>query len=356
MIFRNAPKSSGYCANSGKTQLFLVLLGFLIGQLPWWWSAPDVDCAGPGTSRPGDSTRSNQQVAASVRASPSECLPPMFPDRKLGIVWHVVEKDHAKVPKRFSDWRTFIPCNLSCGYPRPDLVFWFNRRLDDHPAIADALKSYVDAMDPAVRACFDQVLFLSAGLTESEDTYVKNEWHEGVKINSSIPLTQGPNLMFQRMLDSPELRARYEYVFALDAEVAPLRSFWLDKVFLESNTPAKFWMKGSVQRMSHEYFAAKSFPLMIEKRFHLNGNALYRLDDDFSALVKRLRATRGEYPYDYLLQDYLTNATEWVNVQEVLHYFVYADFIQNRKSDPRLNRQRRADFLARYPNTFLEHR
>jgi hypothetical protein len=60
--------------------------------------------------------------------------------------------------------------HCSSNHKKIDLVFWFHRDIECNPSLIHAIEIILSKM-PSVRACFDKVYFLSAGIPEKYDYY-----------------------------------------------------------------------------------------------------------------------------------------------------------------------------------------
>lgn len=90
------------------------------------------------------------------------------------------------------------------------------------------------------------------------------------------------------------LEPQFDHFFLMEPDVFPVQPFWLDAIVRErspvmrgpNGVRCEVWQKGSVARCSPDYADNK-----LRMDFHINGNALYCLNDlAFSDFRNRLRA------------------------------------------------------------------
>jgi len=74
-----------------------------------------------------------------------------------------------------------------------------------------------------------------------------------------------------------------------------------------------------------------------EWAYMINGNALYALDPDFSALVRKVEESYPDEPFDVSLHRYRKSYRNWHIAKATAHRFLYTDLIQNLYGTPLLN-------------------
>ena len=160
-----------------------------------------------------------------------------------------------------------------------DVLFWFNRDLDDIVQSRDAFKeNFLKALEP-ISHCFNRVEFKSARLSEEEDAYPfgpSNQWYD-LFLSSERPL------------------ANYDYAFWCEHDVMPVQSGWVDALLREATfSSVDFFVKGSLHR-GRKLDGIVPYPDGTSWVGHINGNALYKANDpEFLAMISQCReANRG---------------------------------------------------------------
>ena len=228
-----------------------------------------------------------------------------------------------------------------------DVLFWFNRDLDDALFSSDAAlvkKSFLQALEP-VSHCFGRVEFKSARLSEEEDAY---------------PF--GPSKQWYDLFLSPERPlAPYDYAFWCEHDVMPVQHGWVDELLREVTFCGDFFVKGSIHR-GRKLDAIVIYPDDASWVAHINGNALYKANDpQFTAMISQCEeSNRGSKSFmssfdaAMWIQHVTSYASKWTQYQNYAHKFQYADWIQNLNADVSWPDGVR-DLVARSPRTFLVH-
>ena len=229
-----------------------------------------------------------------------------------------------------------------------DVLFWFNRDLDDPLYVRDASivrDIFLDALKPAAH-CFGRVEFKSARLTEEEDAYPfgpSNQWYD-LFLSSERPL------------------APYDYAFWCEHDVAPVQLGWVDALLREVTfSSVDFFVKGSLHR-GRKLDDVALYPDEASWVTHINGNALYKAKDpEFTGMISQCReANRGSVSFmssfdaAMWIQHVTGYASKWEKYQNYAHKFQYTDLIQNLNEDVSWPNGARK-LTARSPNTFLVH-
>ena len=228
-----------------------------------------------------------------------------------------------------------------------DLLFWFNRDLDDNLYVKDARevkKKFLRALEPSSH-CFGRVEFASARLSDDEDAYPfgpSNQWY-GLFLSPARPL------------------AAYDFAFWCEHDVTPVQSGWVDALLREVTFRGDFFVKGSIHR-GRKLDDIVIYPDEASWVTHINGNALYRANDrEFTAMIsqceERNRGSKSfmsSFDAAMWIQHVTNYASKWEKYQSYAHKFQYTDLIQNLNEDVPWPEGAR-NLVARSPNTFLVH-
>jgi hypothetical protein len=132
------------------------------------------------------------------------------------------------------------------------------------------------------------------------------------------------------------LANEYKYVFWMEHDVVPRGKYWLDR--LVSETHDDCLVKGSVYRGNDwDIFASTRFPDgMLHWINHINGNAIYKLNNDLLYIMNTSFATfnpnRGisfDIAVFMTIFDVDSNPERWKNLRNWISKYCYSDFIQN---------------------------
>ena len=229
-----------------------------------------------------------------------------------------------------------------------DVLFWFNRDLDNPRYARDASivrEIFLEALKPAAD-CFGRVEFESARLTEEEDAYPfgpSNQWYD-LFLSPECPL------------------ANYDYAFWCEHDLMPVQPGWVDALLREVTfSSVDFFVKGSLHR-GRKLDDIVLYPDEASWVGHINGNALYKANDpEFTAMISQTReANRGSMSFTssfdtaMWIQHVTSYASRWEKYQSYAHKFQYTDLIQNLCQDVSWPTGAR-DLVARSPGTFLVH-
>lgn len=176
----------------------------------------------------------------------------------------------------------------------------------------------------AVQSCFAKSFIIDAGLDKDEDVY-----------------PAGPTVMFFKLfLGYVTSLADYGSMFWMEPDVTPLKPFWLGAVAKDAHSaPFSWWMRGSLIQgpsTNRILLAPNAFLAWIK---HINGNALYRLDDPtfvnfVQTVLARYSPIDGWKPWDTsFLLERNRSPEDWMMYHQVHHRFVFARFIFNIVND-----------------------
>lgn len=230
---------------------------------------------------------------------------------KLAIVVPFCDKDADKVMQKFSTMQIECPSKLPI-----DLILYYDRH--DYK-LPDKIVQH---------SCFRQIRLVEANLTENDNVY---------------PLA--PSLMFYNIFLDETLKSHflsYTHMFIFEHDVSLLDTLSFHRLYtkIESH-PQKFWVLGSGY-LGSDFTATVHSSSNWRWIGHINGNAVYRLNDEqFNHYIKYVRTTyHPELSYDTALwagfNDYPYN---WQINQLVSHRFLKDDFILNSGKDKIQNKR-----------------
>ncbi len=218
-----------------------------------------------------------------------------------------------------------------------DLVLYYHLELQENTDIGRRvinLRDHIRAMN-----CFRQIYILSARLGKWEDRY---------------PI--GPSKMFFKLLLETPLMIDhgYSFMFWMEPDVLPIRPGWLDQLYRAATfTSPNWWMIGSVRRDKFRENPEYSYA-----RTHLNGCALYRLDDpEFRSYAEAVsddfdqRLKRYMRSFDVALHMFKEDILPFSERSRLYHRFIYSDFIHNVYRTP----TNVSEVLSESPNTYFLH-
>ena len=184
-----------------------------------------------------------------------------------------------------------LPCGSTKGpadnatahvRPRPDLVIYSAQPLNH--TLAQSIRDELQRA-PRSRQCFNQLRFVSAGLTDEQNVY---NMTADVDIVSAY---NGPLIMFSALSGHPALRTRYRYALYLEPDALPVRGN-----FLAAAEESAWWALAERKMTVQSGCSANA---SAPRSFWRNGSpALYRLGDgplgSFEDASTLTLAIRGE--------------------------------------------------------------
>ncbi|KAI9339795.1 hypothetical protein DFJ73DRAFT_762791 [Zopfochytrium polystomum] len=258
------------------------------------------------------------------------------PFRPINLVIPFTVHDAEAVLANLNEiWPRFPPCSgRDARHLRTHLILYFDMRLVevDRGALAKRLLAAARRWQKIPSsgngrrargelphgACFDSVRLVDARLSKQESSY---------------PL--GPSLMFFRLVEhlahassSATVGSGVPTLYYMEPDNRPCRESWLPRLHREASVHAPFWIRGSAPR----------FPGTPATFFdHVNGNALYNLDDvKFLEFLGRVERQFLEAPDEFIWS--YDVAMEVVRRREgkegggngaSLHLWQYTPFVQN---------------------------
>lgn len=244
--------------------------------------------------------------------------------------------DLDKLEENINRWKTVAPSASKFKVsPFVDLLFYFHRDL-----ATSSQRSRVEQLIQKVSElnAFKSIKTHSAYLGKWDDRY---------------PL--GPsNMFFKLMLETPLIEdAGYSFMFWMEPDCFPIKSGWLDILYNLATTSGPFWVLGSARR--DEFVEDKQYRYAYD---HINGNALYRLDDpifrsyldavheDFSQNFKKYLRS-----FDVAIALYKKSLKPFTRYSELHHHFVYTDLIQNVYR----SKTNVTELITSHPETYIVH-
>lgn len=228
-----------------------------------------------------------------------------------------------------------------------DVLFWFNKdfRSQSNAKFAAAFhKNVTRALSP-IRECFGEVIYGSAMLSDEEDRFPR-----------------GPTIQWYNLFISPLRPLRkYAYVFRSEHDVYPIRSGWVDALLSEVTFRGDFFVKGSIHR-GEKFADFVSYPSSASWITHINGNALYKVNDpQFNSMMSSCASEDQNVADEYLAtfdvalwKKYVTSYAEtWPSFQNYAHKFQYTDLIMSYSDD--VSQEKITSLLSSSPNTFFLH-
>lgn len=246
-----------------------------------------------------------------------------------------------------------IPAFPSDKPAEVSLVVVFNGRRD--PVREDRIRAVFDGLEN-LRRCFSSLHFQYCELRPEEDYYERDY----SKTVGPAGFKAGPNAQFFGAMR--QLATYGHYVFMMETDCLPVRPGWVSALQRIINSSNDFWIMGSMYRgvgtLDRPY------------HIHLNGNSVYAvgdprfqqfLDEVWEPALVNLVAQMPTLAYDCVLPTYFAMQEDeagWRTQQDVMHNFVYTDYIQNHAG--RLEVEGAAgralgDILRESPETYVVH-
>lgn len=307
---------------------------------PWllWWSIG-------GTARPAD--------AAMTTGCPARnySLP-------LVVVMPLIASQAARLQENMRLWTQpavypcapYIDSQGAMRNDRPTLAIYFDRPEHDDAAtraasiaLQDTLAE--DALSRMLRTCFSQTLIMSANMSAGAS---RNTGRLGLR--TSLWSTEGSNAQWESALQHFGEGERFRHMWWMEPDTWPLRRGWLDAVVRES-TWGDFWVRGSPMRYQPRMHVGWE-PFRTRYLRHMNGNALYALNDQCFAAFRRVAATM--FPgkaFDVAMMFALLDVRAIMRFQSVAFRFQYSRVV----ADASVARVDRDTALREYPGTYLVH-
>ena len=264
----------------------------------------------------------------------------------LAIVRPFYEDEVETLLDSFGSWpnRSCLPEFASDAV---DLIFYYSGSYETK--IITALDSF-GSQYLLLKACFRNIRYLAANLTDSENTY-----------------PAGPSFQFYKLfLPDSSIAAisdQYDFLFWMEADVFPIREFWINELLFQSRS-SRCNVKGSMYRGTSwdgDGFWDENGHDMFRWARHINGNALYKINTNLKMMTMGAFTTFPPdtgIPFDTALymitHDIENHPNLWLTLKENAHLYCYSDFILNIGGEFHVKHDSRS-VADRYDYTFLVH-
>ncbi len=179
-----------------------------------------------------------------------------------------------------------------------DMVFYFNKGPDED--MSAQIRAIIDEFD--LKQFFHDMYFYYANLSDADDVYPLATSH-----------------MFYKLIDDPNIRQKYKYMFYMEPDVLVIRKGWMQNLHnMAFGRQKPFFVMGSINR--------GTFINIPEHRVHINGNAIYSLSESYR---QYLNEVRSNVYFVFDLDQYMYLQQYFTRLQEFWHMFVFDDFIIN---------------------------
>lgn len=232
---------------------------------------------------------------------------------------------------QINTWTKHFPCspNQSTGQ-KVDLVYYFDLPLGAIlPVIHDLRERFLEmtkneTLRTNVIECFNEIYFISANMTNSEShnsifrDFFRTQAH-----------TQGTvDQFYKLMIENKEMHSKgYRYIFYMEPDCHPIKSAWLHGLYLETMSPQRFWMRGTMMSYPEPY-QLNWLPYRAQYLLHINGNAIYRFDDPcFRRFLQEVRNNYGGYAFDTSIHYFRFRHLNYNLLQKIYFRFEYTNFI-----------------------------
>jgi len=220
-------------------------------------------------------------------------------------------------------WSTPSGAPLAAGDESFHLVLLLNQEPGEgyRAAVADAMA------DGELQRSIDDLTFVPLHLAAEDDRYERGQHGDP----GDYGFKSGPNVQFFRGLDA--LTGQDDFALIVETDTRPIRRGWLSAARDLVDREGDAWVIGSVYRGPERTLHHTS-------RSHLNGNAIYALNQEFAEfratcwepLLKQFVKTRPYVAYDFALTLAMTTADGAAAAPELLanwHRFRASEFVQN---------------------------
>ena len=310
--------------------IFLTADSFFLSWLKWLIRSP----VGPDASLINDCPARNYSL-------PMVVVMPLISTQFNRLEWNV---------RRWLDPQ-FHPCPSNFSGHKPHLSFFFDRPLEEPntAAAADAIHNLLDQpqFHNLLAHCFSAVTVTSANLTEAQtrNSYTMDMVHNLVRTAGSNRLFEGAFTTFGG--------GHFRHMFWMEPDAYPIRSGWLNAVVTES-TWGDFWMRGSSMRHVPRFNIGLE-PYRSRYQRHINGNAIYALDDSCFARYRQMtRQTYGDGAFDVAMNLYLLGMNRIRIFQSVGHRFQQSRVIAD-VGVSMIDTDNTEGVREEFPGTFLIH-
>ncbi|KAI8815292.1 hypothetical protein BJ742DRAFT_876174 [Cladochytrium replicatum] len=239
-------------------------------------------------------------------------------------------------------WPSVRPCNPAKGYGSfIDLILYFHKDVTKHRGLVAQLKSSftLNSGPSSLSNCFSTLRFMNAHLQAEEDAYPLGASRMFFRLFGSLTSSKESKAgVVLKRRPALILNGIYQYMYYMEPDNIPCKFDWLDRIYEEAVAPGDLWMRGSIIRNRNPLVGTWAFG------DHLNGNAIYRLDDPrFVNFIHRAegafwREQESGPPPGRFLESYdialwlLRKDRNWMSWEEftdTAHLFQYTSTIQN---------------------------
>lgn len=225
-----------------------------------------------------------------------------------------------RVVRRWAN-EDFYPCEeWEKEYPEVDLVFSSGLSPNSEKKCDNIIKEAFN--EGNYSSCFKSVSYTFESLDD------KN--HD-----------QGSRAHFILLLD--RYSQTHDYIFVMEADTQPIRRGWVKKIKMECRCGEDFLVKGSYLRTTN--------PTHVRQwGWHINGNALYKVNTTLLPWIKRVAVVPPTY--DVAIARAILSPDNALETRDFLHMYKYAEFIQNIFHYKRWNSYAMA---KAFPYTYFVH-
>jgi hypothetical protein len=286
------------------------------------------------------------------------------------------------IDSMLESWTKHSPCTGLIESSHHLLLFYYNREASQD-GVLSRFRSWKNLVEHnPLKPCFDRVLLVGRNLSDAEDVYSKNERTKG--------WVRGPNTLFYSLFfaePTVSLLTDITAVLWLEPDTVAVREGFLQYLTTRIDDTFDFWIMGSSYRgeCALDLKSGECRFLGDHIANHINGNALYRLrprtitNVTFMELAARNRSFSlsaqprsfleflelvasgpwKEWPFDLAIYRHLFHTLDESMRRQLLHMYVYDDFIRNYGSFPYDPEEVRAAGVylvhGRYPTSYKKY-
>ncbi|KAJ3137421.1 hypothetical protein HK100_000690 [Physocladia obscura] len=258
-------------------------------------------------------------------------------DLRFAIVIPFTSSDISRLLNNLETlWPTFPPCESRLEHGRQiDLILYFHKNILIEHHLVKLINTQINASSEIFSKCFSSVRFMNALLSDTEDAYPHGASRMFFKLLHAFSTNSLAAATAKKRTQKVTLRYHYyNAFFYMEPDVIPCRRNWVDRLYEAAMIPGDFWMQGSILRDRNPAVENWTFA------GHINGNALYRVDDPlFVKYVGLVEAEMAQdidgglylHSYDVALDLVRQNRTivGWIEYTQMAAKFQYTDTIQN---------------------------
>ena len=256
--------------------------------------------------------------------------------KAVAIFIPLVQQNIGNLP----NWPT--PCNTKSAVYSMDIRVFTNRQLNESQIYSH--------FQPHMQ-CFSKLQINNIDIREVDDVYDKTR--------KSASWTTGPNTMFYTAIDILRHENAYDFVFQMENDVEPLKPNWLPmlEVIIAGNQHASIIGSSYMGDCCWDPTVGACIELSDTIRYHINGNALYNIQNN-SALFKLIAQAKHKYPsWSYDVAIYMIYSSQKAKHQRRMKMaYIYHPFIQNYGEYPVPEKLNNAIFIHHSKNEPSMHR